>query len=374
MKRLYLLSLIVLLAACASSERRVRTDKTAYLTNLSKFISGSPISEDSPFFNLSGLPFYKSYSIALNKLWATIDSENLKPIQKWENENLSLHSKNIKEVFYPFSGADFVNLYGFYPNSKKYLMVALENPGKISDPISITTDQMKKALQSLKILISEISERNYFRRRIMKQEFKNPHFSGVLPALLIFMTRMGLEVEEIANIEIDENGNEIQSRENLMATKKCNGVKIHFFDPKTNTSKELTYLSVMLGENSHEKITPEGNYFQKLKDFAVLMKSAEYLFFRINLNGFRDMLIQKSNIILQDDSGIPFNYFSANEWKINLFGKYTKPALLTGVPLQPVQTLLKDKFKSESSPLNFSYGYGILRGKNESNIMLFQRK
>ncbi len=310
----------------------------------------------------------------MNKLWATIDSENLKPIQKWENQNLALSSKNIKEVVYPFSGADFVNLYGFYPNVKKYLMIALENPGKISDPKNISIDQLKKALQSLKILITEISERNYFRRRIMKQEFKNPHFSGVLPALLIFMTRMGLEVEEITDIAIAENGDEIHIGENSTISKKCDGVKIHFFDPKTNSSKELTYLSIMLGENSHTKNSPEGNYFQKLKDVAVLMKSAEYLFFRISLNGFRDMLLEKSKIVLQDDSGIPFNYFSENVWKIQLFGKYTKPALLTGVPLQPVQTLLKEKFKNESSPLDFSYGYGILRGKNESNIMLFQKK
>jgi len=365
--------ILIFLAACSSSQRRAPDENTAYISSLSQFLSGNSIQSGSPYYQLSQLPYYKKHSEDMNQLWNTIEKENYGPIRKWETANLKEKSKKIREVFYPFSGADFVNLYGFYPNAKKYIMVALEKPGKISDPLNLNSGQVKQSLQSLRILISEISRRNYFQRRIMKQEFKNPHFSGVLPALIIFMTRIGLEVEEISDIILNDEGKVIP-RPTKVTAKNPEGVKISFYDPKSNESKELVYLSIMLNENSHSQTSAEGKFFQKMEDFGVLMKSAEYLFPRINLNGMRDLILQNSKIVIQDDSGIPFSFFSEAEWNAQLFGKYQKPALLTGVPVQSVQSTLKEKYFRESIPLDFSFGYGVLRGKFESNLMLLIKK
>ena len=37
----------------------------------------------------------------------------------------------------------------------------------------------------------------------------------------------------------------------------------------------------------------------------------------------RDLILRKSNYILEDDSGIPYRYFKTNEWTPTFYGKYS---------------------------------------------------
>ena len=364
--------LIFFLSACTSTQRKTPNEKTIYLGFLSQFLSGESVESNSPYYSISQTAYFKKYSMDMKKIWDTIEKESYGPIRNWESINLKDKSYKIQESFYPFSGADFVNLYGFYPNAKKYIMIALEKSGKVTNPLDLSPEQIRKSLHSIKTLISEISERNYFRRKIMREEFRNPHFSGTLPALIIFITKVGLEIEDITDVIINNEGSIAPKSENL--SKNPEGVRIQFYDPKTNSSKELIYLSIMLNKDSHSAATTEGKFLSKLNNFGVMIKSAEYLFPRVNLDGLRDIILQKSQTIIQDDSGIPFTFFKEDNWNIQLFGNYKKATLLANIPYQPVQSTLKEKYLKNSTPLNFSYGYGILRGKNESNLMLLFKK
>ena len=96
-------------------------------------------------------------------------------------------------AFYPLSGADFVNLYAFYPDANANIMVGLEPAGKITDPNTLTAEQLKQGLNSIQSMVGEMAAQNYFTRKRMRREFANPHFSGTSPVLLIFMTRLGLK-------------------------------------------------------------------------------------------------------------------------------------------------------------------------------------
>jgi len=83
-------------------------------------------------------------------------------------------------------------------------------------------------------------------------------------------------------------------------------------------------------------------------------------------SGIRKLLLEKSAVILQDDSGIPYHYFQSGTWDITLYGMYTGPI-----------EMFKDHFEKDlaaaygkgSERLNFRFGYA-----RSSNILLAKKK
>jgi len=44
-----------------------------------------------------------------------------------------------------------------------------------------------------------------------------------------------------------------------------------------------------------------------------------------NFSTIRGLVLAKSAAVLQDDSGIPYRYFDAANWRVQLYGNYEKP-------------------------------------------------
>ena len=120
--------------------------------------------------------------------------------------------------------------------------------------------------------------------------------------------------------------------------------------------------------------TPEGKFLSGLGNFNTILKSAVYLLHGQAFDKVRDFLLAHSNLVIQDDSGIPYASFGRQEWEEHLFGKYLRALPLGGLPNPPQQPLLAQKYLRGSEPLPFAYGYGVLWGKGRSNLMLFIRR
>jgi len=78
----------------------------------------------------------------------------------------------------------------------------------------------------------------------------------------------------------------------------------------------------------------------------------------------RELLLNKSATIVQDDSGIPLAYFDATKWRVQAFGRYAGPIPMFANFNQPRMVEL---FRS-ASPLDFGIGYRWR--KNESNLLV----
>jgi hypothetical protein len=88
-------------------------------------------------------------------------------------------------------------------------------------------------------------------------------------------------------------------------------------------------------------------------------------------NSIRDYILQNSNLVLQDDTGVPFRNFAASKWHVQLFGAYSHP----DPPFQrEYQSDLARAFRAHASvrALGFSLGYGA--GRRPSILMLARRK
>ena len=90
-------------------------------------------------------------------------------------------------------------------------------------------------------------------------------------------------------------------------------------------------------------------------------------------NEIRDLTLQKSKSILEDDTGIPYKYFDALQWDINLYGVYVMPVKdFSENRFQEDLSeayLEEDKYRGE---LSFSLGYHW--GTQAQNQMLYVKK
>ena len=376
---LYLL-ICGLILSCASSDstrRLVRSENTdLYWYELSQFLSGLPLDEKNRFLKLSESASYKSYAKTINSYWEKIDSDYLKKVQPFKSEFMPVKGA-ANTAFYPLSGADFVNLNAFYPDANSNIMVGLEPAGKITDPNSLTPEQLKQGLNSIQSMVGEMAAQNYFTRKRMRREFANPHFSGTSPVLLIFMTRLGLKIDFWERVELDRTGKLIPETEAHIADKnpdKIEAVRIYFHKEKDMYSRELTFFRMYINENSAEENTAEGKYFVSQGRLNLLLKSAEYVLQLPMYEKFIKTILARTDTVVQDDSAIPFKAFDRVAWEAKVFGVYTARARLQNTPNVPDQTDLQNEFKQNAKNLPFKYGYGVLKGNDKSNLMILIRK
>ena len=84
----------------------------------------------------------------------------------------------------------------------------------------------------------------------------------------------------------------------------------------------------------------------------------------------RGVILKQSDVVVQDDSGIPYRFFHDNEWDVQLFGTYSEPIKLFS---DWQQDDLKDAYAAPNiQPLGFGYGYRFK--PDTSNLLLARRR
>ena len=300
---------------------------------------------------------YFAHKQKMDSIFQKIQSERLNPLKQFQESNRKFFGDDPSTVYYPFSGADLINFFSFFPNAKSYNMFGLENvvlskDSKFYYALSrLSKDQQTQTLKSISTLSSFLGELNYFTYRLMKKEMEASPISGIVNVLLAMISRFGFIIEDVI---VEENRVQI-----LFSKRDSIGIRI------------LEYRKIFL---NGEVDLQTKEFFLKSKKIGVITKSAEYLFHAEKNSQVRTLLLDRAQIVIQDDSGFPFDSFPESAWDRKLFGVYTGPSRLSGVfpPLE--QNNWKEIFKKEAMPLPFPFGYGVLRGKNQSNLGIFKRK
>ena len=92
-----------------------------------------------------------------------------------------------------------------------------------------------------------------------------------------------------------------------------------------------------------------------------------------SFSDIRKIVQQKSQSILEDDTGIPYKYFDGLEWDINLFGMYVMP--VKDFSESRFQIDLNEAYSNMDmykGKLPFSLGYHW--GSKAQNQMLYIKK
>ena len=100
------------------------------------------------------------------------------------------------------------------------------------------------------------------------------------------------------------------------------------------------------------------------------VKSASYLMHESYFSTIRSFLLNNSNTLVQDDSGIPISFFAPDSWQLRYFGSYPGPISIFAKYLQPQLYSIYQ----HSHPVPLDFGIGYRHYAKQSTLILGTRK
>ena len=346
--------------------------------DIAKFIAGVPVSKSSKLHPYTQLIKYMKYKSKMEKSWKSFTTINISNMLKWRKKQLPKNYN--KTIFYPFSGPDILHGTVFYPNGTDFIMFGLEPTGPIPNPLALPTKKILHHLKGLPIALNFILRHNFFVTKDMQKEIGATNYSSITGVLMFFLARRGYTIHDIKSITI-EKGKLLNKKTTRLQVKKFKtiipGVEI-IFSTNNDDYRRLRYFSLDIANNS-KQVDNFISYVSLYPQTSTIIKSASYLMHLKMFSKIRNVILQKSNYILQDDSGIPYRFFkNKNNWKVSYHGKYHKPITPFKYFLQKDLKNAISKHTTGKLPFRYGYGYGyktityhvIFATKHNSNKQL----
>src|SRR5262245_2922343 len=327
--------------------------------DVAKFLAGMQPSAGSPIAPLTRSQGWQRHAKWFESNWDTLDRRQLSRIRAWSERHLK-DRKNT--LYYMFSGPDFLYANAFYPEANTYLMSGLEPVGAVPIVNERTIGSLPRIQQS----IATSLRLSFFITNHMRSQLSGGDLSGTLPILYVYIARSGKTIREVSLVNLDRDGNLHPGRGEARGMQP--GVKIVL---QTGSGPEQTiYYFRTDVSNGGMKASGFLRFAATLGNGNGLLKSASYLMHSGNFTQVRDFVLNHSQNIVQDDSGIPLASFRPDVWNFQPFGAYLGPI---GIFPGRSQPRLGELFrKAKAPPLDFGIGYR--HRVHDSNLLLAVRK
>lgn len=310
------------------------------------FLAGLPVAETSVLSALQQQPEYTAHAQAMQQAWSDYRQHQFDPMREWAQEELPTRIPESRVIRYPFGGPDILSLLALFPNAQTYILGGMEPIGKITPPEELTPEFLTANLAKLRETTKTDLGFGYFITKEMRANMAEGSFQGVLPVLATSLALAGYQIISIDKLHL----------------KGIPGTCIRFHS-LGEPEKKLYYIQADLSNEGSSSLL---KWLASFGSGAAYLKAASYLMHEAYFSRIRQFLLRNSDAILEDDSGIPFRYFSS-DWTLYLFGNYKGPIEL----FRPkYQADLYEAYQSSplTGPMPFGTGYqfqpGLLGGAN----------
>lgn len=338
---------------------------------MGRFLAGLPGNPGSPFQKWEADPAWKRHRDEFNRAWARMEAGSLPGMLAFQKSELSREPIEGSVVFYPFSGPDALTLTLLFPHNRLYLMVGLEPAGTLPTAGRLAGQPLELELAKTRETLASVLRRSFFITRQMDRQFRGQVTDGLLPAILQLLVRTHHTVLGFRYVRLDEQGGVVQREANYQAPGKIGnkGVEIDFESDSDHRLHKLFYFSINLADNRLGNNRPFLRFLSGFRGMTTFFKSTSYMPHHREFSLIREQVLNLSGAVLQDDSGIPFQYFDPKQWRIELYGAYDRPYGSFKWFQQPA--LKKAYAALRPKPMGFRIGYGFSRAP--SNLMLARR-
>ncbi len=361
---------LALLCSCAVSccgrEERLhsRYKDSARLNETAAFIAGMELAPGSDLNVLTETEGYRRYRAAISAIWEGYRQRELIHIRSWSREHLATAEGGL--VFYPFSGPDILNALAFFPDAEEILMVGLEIPGGVPDPRLIAHRRLVEELGRVRYSLRTLLQLNLFRTAEMMNDLRPGTLAGVCGVMMFFLARSGYQIMDMRPVCLSGRP---AAGSSLCARGAAPGIEVVFRKGRGHPLRTARYFRLDLSDKSPGGASDLAGYIERHGACVTFIKSASYLLHYDNFSVLRNLILSKSESIVQDDTGVPYRYFSGDEWSLRFYGNYRVLAMFSGRMQQDLAAEMK---KRSAGALPFSFGYGFIPQK--SNIMIARRK
>ena len=313
-------------------------------------------------------PIVAAHAAQLDRSFARLESVQMQRVRNWSATALPAEVHAGDTLFYPFSGPDVLYPAALFPRATRMLLTGLEPVGAAPAESDFASAHLADGLAEVRRSLATLLGQSFFVTAQMQQQFARNRFSGVTPILMLLLARSGYQIDQVVGVVLAPDGR-LCARD--FADRVDNaGVEIRYHKAGERQLRRLVYLRVDL---SNAGLAASPGYALHVRQAYVavsFLKSASYLLHTRDFSSIRELLLEVSPALLQDDSGIPFREFSQPPWHATLHGRYQSAASGFG---GHGQADLRQAFAT-SAPAALPFWIGYRHSPVDSNLQLYQRR
>jgi len=343
------------------------TAASAAVQNVAAYLAGRPPQAGSPLAALAAQPAWQSFAKDQDKSWARYGSTHTSRMEKWAARELDSVRAASATLFYPFSGPDFLNAYTLFPSSRTYVLFGLEPVGSVPSQAALRNPALFRAV---KTSLWSVLNFSFFRTNDMAVDLKSVNLDGAVPLLMLFAARTNCQVLAVRQVQLDAEG-KLQAASASADAKTIPGAELQL-RAADGSPKTVYYFSADLSDYKLNTKDAPLRYARTLGPVTTYLKSATYLMHKSYFSKIRTLVLDQSQYILQDDSGIAMKYFPRQKWDFTYYGTYRRPIPLFAKQYQPALTVAYRDSLRRPRPLPFGTGYNWQQAN--SNLLLARRK
>ena len=292
---------------------------------IAHYLSGTELFFEDAGRNISEEK-WTEYSHTITENWDMIEEKRLVPMRDWEQSYFRNHVNDTMQLFYPFSGPDFLHACMIYPNANDYIFLANEKIGDIPDFETMTEQEHLGYLHNVDFFLRDIYKRSYFITGNMMKDIGGKKVEGVLPIFYVFLSKTGHEIMDVEFVDINADGTlSVYPDSVVVPNNEYHGVRFYFRKNKGERVKTLTYFYCDISNDGFAKKPELEIFLNNIRPSNGFVKSASYLMHYNTFSIIREIVMDKTMALFQDDTGIPFKYFDKDTHEFVLFGKYERP-------------------------------------------------
>lgn len=348
------------------------TRDAAWWTDASRILAGDKPGSAGVLSRLGNEPAVVEHRKLSTRSWTQFENARLKPTMRFSNIELLRQAQSAGPVFYPFSGPDALYALALFPHATDYVLMGLEPVGELPDLAALSSEDLAESLAELRRSLRSLKAFSFFRTNDMRAEFGKNRFSGVTPILMLFIARHGFAVQSVEQVILEPDAtlrvSTIAGQQNL-AAERVPGVRIRFTKEGEAKPRTLVYFRADLSNSGLTNAPQPLKWTSALAPRATYLKAASYLMHNSHFSKVREFILASTDMVVQDDSGIPLRFFAAEHWDRAFFGNYAGPIKLFA---NRYQDDLREAYELHGHALQVGIGYDH-RAK-ASNIQRFVRK
>ena len=205
----------------------------------------------------------------------------------------------------------------------------------------------------------------------MDKELRGQVTDGLMTPIIIELARTHNKILGHRYFRLDENGELVERENDPGAAMKNKGVAIEFQREGEPGTHKLIYISLNLSDESLGPNQAYQKYVARFKPVVTFLKSTSYMPHADNFKIIRDAILDYSTAIVQDDTGVPYRFFTPDKWNVQLYGGYVRPIRVFSWRMQKDLKAAYDSAQGLKD-LPFAMGYGSRSAK--SNLQIARRK
>jgi hypothetical protein len=326
------------------------------MDDVARYLAGLPGPRGSELTPFRERPEWAAHARKLDALWRRFDTLRRWPIQSWGARELG-GLRSAGTVFYPFSGPDFLFADTFFPSARNYVLCGLESAEPLPPLAALDETRRAAGLEALGSALTSSLSFSFFITKDMKTDLQRSEFKGVLPVMLVFLARGGHSIHSVEAVSLD-GGGQVTSR----------GAGTPGFRIRFGPGRTLYYFTTDLSNGSFNDQSRFARFVRGLGPSVAFTKSASYLMHEDYFSNVRNFILGWCAAVLQDDSGIPLRHFTAEDWDVRLFGRYSG---VLGIFAKYHQPDLAAAEARGADPLGFGIGYKHNEGQS---VMILARR